>query len=178
MCSSSIDRSFNTVHCRSRSLLQTVTVQRCLFAAKFETMFDLVLWAAPTRRGVAAEGRCVEHTPILCTSPFAPIRFVSPLTMQCSSLCDCLIGSRTALRNKHACTHACTHLNAHSRFRVNRLFEKFLSALAYTASKTLDKTTLSQITIAQLMRKAATVRNTQVTLSGKTPTELAMGRTS
>ena len=26
------------------------------------------------------------------------------------------------------------------------------------------------------MRKAATVRNTQVTLSGKTPVELAMGR--
>ena len=33
-----------------------------------------------------------------------------------------------------------------------------------------------QITPAQLMRKAATVRNTQVTLSGQTPMELAMGR--
>ena len=36
--------------------------------------------------------------------------------------------------------------------------------------------TLSQITPAQLMRKAATVRNTQVTLGGKTPVELAMER--
>ena len=57
-----------------------------------------------------------------------------------------------------------------------RLFEKFLSALLDTASKILDKTTLSQITLAQLLRKAATVRNTQVTLSGKTLMELAMGR--
>ena len=57
-----------------------------------------------------------------------------------------------------------------------RLFRKFLSALVDTASKNLDKTALSQITLAQLMRKAATVRNTQVTLSGKTPMELAMGR--
>ena len=57
-----------------------------------------------------------------------------------------------------------------------RLFEKFLSALVDTASKNLVKTTLSQVTPAQLMRKAATVRNTQVTLSGKTPVELAMGR--
>ena len=57
-----------------------------------------------------------------------------------------------------------------------RLFKKFLSALVDTASKNLDQTTLSQITPAQLMRKAATVRNTQVTLSGKTPMELAMGR--
>ena len=55
-----------------------------------------------------------------------------------------------------------------------RLFKKFLLALVDTASKNLDKTTLSQITLAQLMRKAATVRNTQVTLSGKKPTELAM----
>ena len=45
-----------------------------------------------------------------------------------------------------------------------------------TASKNLDHTTLSQITLAQLIRKAATVRNTQVTLSGKTPMELDMGR--
>ena len=57
-----------------------------------------------------------------------------------------------------------------------RLFQKFLSALLDTASKDLDQTALSQITPAQLMRKAATVRNTQVTLSGKTPMELAMGR--
>ena len=42
-----------------------------------------------------------------------------------------------------------------------RLFKKFLSAL---------------ITPAQLIRKAATVRNTRVTLSGKTPVELTIGR--
>ena len=41
-----------------------------------------------------------------------------------------------------------------------RLFKKFLSALADTASENLDQTTLSQITPAQVMRKAATVRNT------------------
>ena len=40
-----------------------------------------------------------------------------------------------------------------------RLFKKFLSAFVDTASKNLDQTTLSQITPAQLMRKAATVRN-------------------
>ena len=57
-----------------------------------------------------------------------------------------------------------------------RLFKKFLFALVDTASKNLDQTTLAQITPAQLMRKAATVRNTQVTMSGKTPMELAMGR--
>ena len=57
-----------------------------------------------------------------------------------------------------------------------RLFKKFLSALVDTDSNNLDQTTLSQITSAQFMRKAATVRNTQVTLSGKTPMELAMGR--
>ena len=50
-----------------------------------------------------------------------------------------------------------------------RLFKKFLSVLVDTASKYLDKTTPSQITPSQLMRKAATVRNTQVTLSRKTP---------
>ena len=43
-------------------------------------------------------------------------------------------------------------------------------------TKNLDLTTLAQITPAQLMRKAATVRNTQVTVSGRTPIELAMGR--
>ena len=57
-----------------------------------------------------------------------------------------------------------------------RLFKKFLSALVDTAWKNLDKTSLSQITPAQLMRKAATIRNTQATLSGKTPMELATGR--
>ena len=57
-----------------------------------------------------------------------------------------------------------------------RLFKKFLLALVDTASKNLDQTTLAQITPAQLMRKAATVRNTQITLSGKTPMEMAMGR--
>ena len=57
-----------------------------------------------------------------------------------------------------------------------RLLKKFLSGLVDTASKILDKTTQSQITPAQLMRKAATVRNSQVTLSGKTPMELVMGR--
>ena len=45
-----------------------------------------------------------------------------------------------------------------------RLFKKFLLALVDTASKNLDQTTLAQSTPAQLRRKAATVRNTQVTL--------------
>ena len=58
-----------------------------------------------------------------------------------------------------------------------RLFQKKnLLAMVNTASKNLDQTTLAQITPAQLMRKAATVRNTQATLSGKTPMELAVGR--
>ena len=57
-----------------------------------------------------------------------------------------------------------------------RLFKKCLLALVDTASRNLDQATLSQITPAQLMRKAATVRNTQVTMSGKTPMGLAMGR--
>ena len=57
-----------------------------------------------------------------------------------------------------------------------RLFKKFLSARLDIASKFFDQTTLAQITLAQLMRKAATVRNTQVTLSGETLVELAMGR--
>ena len=42
--------------------------------------------------------------------------------------------------------------------------------------KNVDQTTLAQITPSQLMRKAATVRNTQVTFSGKTPMELPVGR--
>ena len=41
-----------------------------------------------------------------------------------------------------------------------RLSKMFLLALVDTASKNLDQTTLSQITLAQLMRKAATVRHT------------------
>ena len=57
-----------------------------------------------------------------------------------------------------------------------RLFKNFLSTLSDKASKNLDQTILSQITPAHLMRKAATERNTQVTLSGKTPMELAVGR--
>ena len=57
-----------------------------------------------------------------------------------------------------------------------RLFKKFLFALVDTPPKNLDQTTLARVTPAQLMRKAATVRNTMVTLSGKTPMELAMGR--
>ena len=56
-----------------------------------------------------------------------------------------------------------------------RLFKKFLFALVDTAPKNLDHSTLSQIT-PPLMRKAGTVRNTQVTLSGKTLMELAVGR--
>ena len=56
-----------------------------------------------------------------------------------------------------------------------RLFKKFLFALVDTAPENLDHSTLSQIT-PPLMRKAGTVRNTQVTLSGKTLMELAVGR--
>ena len=52
----------------------------------------------------------------------------------------------------------------------------FFLGLVDTASKNLDQTTLAQITPAQLMRKAATVRNTQIALSVKTPMELAMER--
>ena len=59
---------------------------------------------------------------------------------------------------------------------VVRLIKKSLSALVDTAPRNLDQTTLAQITPAQLMRKAGTVRNTQVTLSGKTLVELATGR--
>ena len=47
-----------------------------------------------------------------------------------------------------------------------QLCKKFLSAFVDTASKYLDQTTLLQVTFGQLMRKAATVRNTQVTLGG------------
>ena len=57
-----------------------------------------------------------------------------------------------------------------------RLFKRILSTLVDTASKNLDQTALSHITLAQLLRKAVTVRNTQVTLSCNTLVELAMGR--
>ena len=56
------------------------------------------------------------------------------------------------------------------------LFKKFLAALVGTASKNLNETTLSQITPAQLMRKAATVRNTQVTSSGKNAYGISHGK--
>ena len=46
-----------------------------------------------------------------------------------------------------------------------RLFKKLLSALADAASENLDQTTLPQVSAAQLLRKVATVRNAQVTLS-------------
>ena len=61
---------------------------------------------------------------------------------------------------------------------VVRLFKKFLLAIVDTASKNLDQTALAQITLAHLLREAATVRNTQVTLRSKTAMELAMGRRS
>ena len=48
-------------------------------------------------------------------------------------------------------------------------------SLVDTASKNLDQTTAAQITPAQLKRMAATVRNTQVILSGKTPVEVQWG---
>ena len=56
-----------------------------------------------------------------------------------------------------------------------RLFKQFLSALVDTASKNLDQTALAQITPDQLMRKAATLRYAQATLSGKTSVELGIG---
>ena len=45
-----------------------------------------------------------------------------------------------------------------------RLFKKFILALVDIASKNLDQTTLAQITPAQLMRKAATVGSSLVSL--------------
>ena len=51
-----------------------------------------------------------------------------------------------------------------------------MGASGHSLNENPDETTLSQITPAQLMRKAATVRNTQVNLSGKTPMELATGK--
>ena len=59
-----------------------------------------------------------------------------------------------------------------------RLFKKFLLTPVDTASKKLTGADRSGTNPAQLMRKAATVRNIQVTSSGKTPMELAMGRKS
>ena len=74
-----------------------------------------------------------------------------------------------------------THIGPHALWPNRaetgvRLFRKFLSALVDTGSKNLDKTALSRITPAQLMRKAATVRDTQVSLRAKMPMEFAMGR--
>ena len=57
-----------------------------------------------------------------------------------------------------------------------RLSKKFLLSLVDTVSINLDPTTLTQISPAQLMRKAATVTNTPNTSSGKTVMELVMGR--
>ena len=54
--------------------------------------------------------------------------------------------------------------------------EVSLGTRGYSLKKTLDQTTLAQITPAQPTRKAATTRNTQVSSSGKTPMEVAMGR--
>ena len=56
-----------------------------------------------------------------------------------------------------------------------RLFKKFLLALVDTASKNLDRTILAQITPAQLFRKAATVRNTQVTFKWQNANEIGHG---
>ena len=57
-----------------------------------------------------------------------------------------------------------------------RMFKKIILALVDTAPKNMDQTILAHITLACLMRKATTVRNAQVILSGKTPMKLAMGR--
>ena len=54
-----------------------------------------------------------------------------------------------------------------------RLFKGFLKALVDRVQK--DET-LRNVTPAILMRKAATIRNTQITFSGKSPPELAFGR--
>ena len=56
-----------------------------------------------------------------------------------------------------------------------RLFNKFLLALVDAAFNNLDRHTLAQITPAQFDAQG-TVRNAQVTSSGETPMELAMGR--
>ena len=57
-----------------------------------------------------------------------------------------------------------------------RLFKKFLCALVDTASKKQDKTIYLKSHQPSWCVKAATIRDVQVTLSGKTPVELAMGR--
>ena len=56
-----------------------------------------------------------------------------------------------------------------------RLVKKFLSALVDTGSKNLDQTTVTDHS-AQLMRNAATVRNIQVTLSGKNAYGISHGK--
>ena len=57
-----------------------------------------------------------------------------------------------------------------------RLFKKFFHTLVEDVAKKQLDGILEEITASQLMRKAATIRNTQVTSSGKTPLELAFGR--
>ncbi len=57
-----------------------------------------------------------------------------------------------------------------------RLFKKFFHILVENVAKGDMELQLKDVTASQLMRKAATVRNTQVTASGKTPLELAFGR--
>ena len=54
-----------------------------------------------------------------------------------------------------------------------RLFKGFLKAMVERLGK---EESLKNVTAAQLMRKAATIRNTQITFSGKTPLELTFGR--
>ena len=54
-----------------------------------------------------------------------------------------------------------------------RLFKGFLRAMV---DRLEQEGTLKSVTAAQLMRKAATIRNTQITFSGKAPLELAFGR--
>ena len=57
-----------------------------------------------------------------------------------------------------------------------RLFKKFFHILVENVAKGDTGLQLKDVTASQLMRKAATVRNTQVTASGRTPLELALGR--
>ena len=57
-----------------------------------------------------------------------------------------------------------------------RLFKKFFHALVEDVARKQSEDILIYVTAAQLMRKAATIRNAQVTSSGKTPLELAFGR--
>ena len=57
-----------------------------------------------------------------------------------------------------------------------RLFKKFFHTLVEDVAKKQSEGILNEISAFQLMRKAATIRNTQVTSSGKTPLELSFGR--